>query len=115
MPLRHLMWSALMWKSTSSNGCEYFDCVRGLGFESYLCQLCDVCFIIFLYIICEGQVGDNVILYLCSLSQSVNWFVGCGLTLYCEGMGSNPSNLTSTLFLLLNSGLWYECGRVEET
>jgi len=27
----------MMWKSTSSNGWEYFDCVRRLGFESYVC------------------------------------------------------------------------------
>ena len=74
--------------------------MRALGFESYVCQLCDVCFIIFIYIICESKVGDNVILYLCSLSQSVNWFVGCDLTLYCEGMRSNPGNPTLTLFLL---------------
>jgi len=72
-----------------------------------------VMFILFLffYITCESTIGDNVILYLYELSQNVNWFVGCGLTLYCEGMGSNPGNPTLTLFLL-NSGLWYECGRV---
>jgi len=28
-----------MWKSTSSNGWEYLGCVRGFGFESYVCQL----------------------------------------------------------------------------
>jgi len=26
------------WKSTSSNGLGYFDCVTGLGFESYVCH-----------------------------------------------------------------------------
>jgi len=60
---------------------------------------------LFLYITCGSMVGDNVILYLYELSQNVNWCVGCGLTLYCEGMGSNPGNPILTLFLL-NSGLW---------
>ena len=44
------MRNALVWKSTSSSGQEYFNYVRGLGFESYVCQVCDVCFIsIFIY------------------------------------------------------------------
>jgi len=29
----------MMWKSTSSSGWEYFNCVWGLGFESYVCHL----------------------------------------------------------------------------
>ena len=31
-----------MWKSISSNSWEYFGCVRGLGFESYVCYLCAI-------------------------------------------------------------------------
>jgi len=27
----------MTWKSTSLSGWEYFDCVRELGFESYVC------------------------------------------------------------------------------
>jgi len=27
-------------ESVSLSGWEYFDCVRGLGFKSYVCQLC---------------------------------------------------------------------------
>jgi len=27
----------MTWKSTSSSGWEYFNCVWGLGFESYVC------------------------------------------------------------------------------
>jgi len=33
----------VMWKSTSSNGWEYFDYVKGLGFKSYVCHLCVLC------------------------------------------------------------------------
>jgi len=29
----------MMWKSTSLCGWEYFGCVWGLGFESYVCHL----------------------------------------------------------------------------
>ena len=32
-----LIMRGMTWKSTSSCGGEYFDCVRGLGFESYEC------------------------------------------------------------------------------
>jgi len=38
----------MTWKSTSSNGWEYFICVRGLGFKSYECLLC-VAWIILVY------------------------------------------------------------------
>jgi len=27
----------MTWQSTSLSGWEYFGCVRGLGFESYVC------------------------------------------------------------------------------
>jgi len=27
----------MTWKNASSSSWEYFDCVRGLGFESYVC------------------------------------------------------------------------------
>jgi len=32
--------SGMTWKSASSCGGEYFDCVWGLGFESYVCHFC---------------------------------------------------------------------------
>jgi len=31
---------AMIWKSISSSGLEYFNCVKGLEFKSYVCQLC---------------------------------------------------------------------------
>ena len=49
-----------MWKSTSSSGWEYFDCVRGLGFESYGCQLCVLIWYYFKYMLVV--MWNNIIL-----------------------------------------------------
>ena len=44
-----------MWvESTSSSGWEHFVCVRGLGFVSYVCQLCVVVLLLIL-IICMSM------------------------------------------------------------
>jgi len=32
-----ISFDGMTWKSASSSGWKYFDCVRGLGFESYVC------------------------------------------------------------------------------
>jgi len=39
----------MTWKSTSSNGFEYFGCVKGLGYKSYVCQLYVIYLLLFLY------------------------------------------------------------------
>ena len=51
-----------MWNSTSSNGWEYLVCVRGLGFESYVCQLC-VVILLFIFNNMYEYVIGNVNLY----------------------------------------------------
>ena len=55
------MWGAMMWKSTNSNGWEYFGCVKGLGLESYVCQLCVILIMHFCYILNAWRDGkpDN--------------------------------------------------------
>ena len=47
-----------MWKSASSYGWEYFDCVRGLGFESYVCQLCVVVLLLIFNNMYEYGIDD---------------------------------------------------------
>jgi len=52
----------MTWKSTNSSGWEYFDCVRGLGFKSYVCQLCVVVLLFIFNNMYEYGIG-NVNLY----------------------------------------------------
>ena len=75
----HLMLIVVTWKSTSSCGWEYFDCVRGLGFESYVCYLCVVWVILIL--IWMIMLGDNIIIELEELTQMWLGWIGCALTL----------------------------------
>jgi len=65
----------MMWKSASSYGWEYFDYVRGLGFESYVCQLC---------------VVYEIMLELCVLARNINWLGDLALTWYWKGHGFKP-------------------------
>jgi len=51
----------MIWKSNSSSGREYFDIVRGLEFESYVCQLCvilicAIILLIYLSMRCEHEI-----------------------------------------------------------
>jgi len=54
-----------MSKSASSNGLVYFDCVKGLGFKSYVCQLCVIVLLLIVKDMYEYVIG---IVNLC-------WFV----------------------------------------
>ena len=51
-----------MWKSASLNGWEYLVCVRGLGFESYVCQLCIIILLLIFNNMYEYGI-DNVNYY----------------------------------------------------
>jgi len=68
------------WKSASSNGLEYFDCVRGLGFESYECQLCVVILLLPFNNMYEYGI-DDVNCFDWRVSLNVNWHNGCALAL----------------------------------
>ena len=61
--LWHLMWFVMMWKSISLIGWEYLVMLRGIRFESYVCQLYVIlkCVILML---CLHVISDNVILKL---------------------------------------------------
>jgi len=62
--------------------------VRGLGFESYVCQLC--VFVIIVLIICWATFLHEIMLELCVLARNISWFGGLALIWHWEGHGFEP-------------------------
>jgi len=78
----------MTWKSTSSSGWEYFDCVKGLRFESYGCHVC-VFDLLLILIICMIMLGDNITIELEELTQTWLGWIGCAIALWLSGCGFN--------------------------
>jgi len=65
----------MTWKSASSYGWEHFDCVRGLGFESYAWYFC-VIIIISIY---EGMLCYDMMFELWWLAWNIIGWNGYAL------------------------------------
>jgi len=69
MPLNIDYWTL---KSTSSNGWEYLFMLRGLGFKSYVCQLCVILIMYYFNNIIERE-SDNIIIGIIMKSEWIEW------------------------------------------
>ena len=96
----------MMWKSTSSSGWEYLNCVRGLGFEYitfvllfYYLNLCN--YVLVWYDVWIGFVKHET---------WIGW-IGGVITLWLNGYGFKPWR-TKLKILFLAFWLWIEYERL---